>query len=93
MNDITTNEERFITMVSRINLYLVIMGILLLIYFVCRTKVNIFLFLLSLMNMLFALLSYKHLMITNRLAAELRRAKDALIDVSEETRKMHPDMK
>ena len=93
MKDMTTNEERFINMVSRINFYLIIMGIILLIYFLCRTKVDIFLFLLSLMNMLFALLSYKHVVITNRLAIELGRAKGALRDVTEETRKMHPDIK
>lgn len=93
MKDITTNEERFINMVSRINFYLIIMGIILLIYFLLRPRVDIFLFLLSLMNMLFALLSYKHLTITSRLSIELGRAKGALRDVTEETRKMHPDIK
>ena len=86
-----TNEEIFINVVARVNMYLVIMGIFFLIYFLLKTKVDVFLFLLSLFNMAFALLSYKHLAITNRLAIELERARMALEDVSRETREMHPD--
>ena len=68
------------------------MGIFFLFYFFLKTKVDKFLFLLALSNMAFALLSYKHLIITSRLAAELRRAKTTLEDVSKETREMHPDL-
>lgn len=85
----TTNEELFIVVVSRINRYLVIMGVFFLVYFLLKKKVDIFLFLLALFNMVFALLSYKHLEITNRLAVEVRRAKTALEDVTKETREMH----
>lgn len=84
-----TSEELFISMVSRVNTYLIILGIFFLGYFLMKKTVDIFLFFLALSNMAFALLSYKHLEITNRLSIELRRAKDALTDVTEETREMH----
>jgi len=87
-----TNEDIFITVVGRINIYLVALGVFFLIYFLLKTKVDVFLFLLAIFNMLFALLSYKHLMITNRLAIELGRARDALGDVSSEMREIHPDL-
>ena len=86
-----TSEEVFLEMVSRVNKYLVIMGAFFLLYFLIKTKVDTFLFLLALSNVAFALLSYKHLLVTNRLAAELRRAKTTLEDVAKETREMHPD--
>ncbi len=86
-----TGDEIFINVVARVNTYLIIIGIFFLIYFSLKTKVDIFLFLFSIFNMLFALLSYKHLMITNRLLIELQRAKAALHDVSKETREMHLD--
>ena len=84
-----TNEELFISVVARVNAYLVIMGVFFLAYFLLKKKVDIFLFFLALSNMAFALLSHKHLMITNRLAVELRRAKTALGDVTKESRQMH----
>ncbi|MBU3911907.1 MAG: hypothetical protein KKD90_04905 [Candidatus Omnitrophica bacterium] len=84
-----TNEELFISVVARVNRYLIIMGIFFLGYFLLKKKIDIFLFFLALSTMSYALLSYKHLEITNRLAVELRRAKDALADVTEETREMH----
>lgn len=87
-----TSEEIFIGVVKRVNRYLLIMGVFFLIYFVLQTKVNIFLFLLALSYMVFALLSYKHLAITNRLAIELERARDVLGDVSKEMREIHPDL-
>jgi hypothetical protein len=84
-----TGEEMFITVVSRVNRLLVIVGAFFFIYFLLNTKVDIYLFLLALLNMAFSLLSYKHLLITNRLAAELRRARMTLDDVTRETRQMH----
>ncbi|MFC1624450.1 hypothetical protein ACFL28_03980 [Candidatus Omnitrophota bacterium] len=85
----TINEEMFIGAVRRINRYLIILGIFFLIYFLLKTKVNVFLFILALANMAFALLSHKHLMITDRLVIELERAKTTLGDVARETREMH----
>lgn len=87
-----TSEEVFINVVRRINGYLIIMGIFYLVYFLLQDKVNVFLILLALSNMGFALLSHKHLMITDRLASELWRAKTALGDVSKEMREIHPDL-
>lgn len=86
-----TSEEMFIGVVTRVNRLLIILGIFFLIYFLLNTKVNIYLLLLSLLNLAFSLLSYKHLLITNRITAELERAKIALGDVSKETREMHRD--
>jgi len=86
-----TSEEIFIEVVARVNRLLIILGIFFLIYFLLNTKVNIFLLLLALLNLAFSLLSYKHLLITARLAAELERAKMALADMSKETRRMHQD--
>ena len=86
-----TNEEVFLDVVSRVNKYLVIMGVFFLLYFLLKSKVDTFLFLLALSNVAFALLSHKHLVITNRLAVELRRAKTTLEDISKQTREMHPD--
>jgi len=73
-----TREQIFISAVERINRYYVIMGIFFFIYFLLKTNVDVFLFLLALSNMAFALLSHKHLIITNRLSCELERAKTAL---------------
>ena len=87
-----TSEERFAVIVGRINRYLVVMGVFYLVYFLLKTKVDTFLFLLALMHVAFSLLSHKHLIITNRLAAELRRAKLTLEDVAKETRDIHPDL-
>jgi len=84
-----TSEELFIAVISRVNRLLIIVGIFFLVYFLLNTRVDIYLFLLALLNMAFSLISYKHLLITNRLAAELRRAKLTLGDVSKETRAMH----
>ena len=84
-----TSEEIFIETVARINRILILLGIFFFIYFMLNTKVNLYLLLLSLLNLAFSLLSYKHLIITNRLAAELERAKIALGDVTKETREMH----
>ncbi|PIP67644.1 MAG: hypothetical protein COW92_05610 [Candidatus Omnitrophica bacterium CG22_combo_CG10-13_8_21_14_all_43_16] len=84
-----TSEEIFIAVVARVNRMLIILGIFFFIYFLLNTKVNVYLFLLALLNLAFSLLSYKHLLITNRLAAELERAKAALGDVSKEIREMH----
>jgi len=84
-----TNEEIFIAMVSRVNRLLILMGIFFFAYFLLNTKVNVFLLLLAFLNLAFSLLSYRHLIITNKLAAELERAKKALGDVSKETREIH----
>ena len=84
-----TNEEIFIGVVARVNRLLILLGIFFFIYFLLDTKVNVYLLLLSLLNLAFSLLSYKHLLITTRLAAELERAKTALGDVSKETQEMH----
>ena len=73
-----THEEMFIEVVSRINMYLITMGIFFLVYFSLKTEVDVFLFFLALSYMAFALLSYRHLIITNRLAVELRRSKRVL---------------
>lgn len=86
-----TNDEIFIGVVGRINKYLILISMFYLLYFLLKTKVDTFLFLLALSYAAFALLSYKHLTITNRLAVELQRAKATLDDVSRETRQMHPD--
>jgi hypothetical protein len=82
-------EEMFIGVVARINRLLIMLGVFFLLYFLLNTKVDIFLLLLALMNLAFSLLSYKHLLVTNRLAAELERAKMALNDVSKEIREIH----
>ncbi len=84
-----TSEEIFIGVVTRVNRLLIILGIFFFLYFMLNTKPNGYLLLLAFLNMGFSLLSYKHLIITNRLAAELDRAKMALKDVAEETREMH----
>jgi hypothetical protein len=84
-----TSEEMFIAVVERVNRLLIILGAFFFLYFLLNTKVNIFLLLLALLNLAFSLLSYKHLVITARLAAELERAKMALSDVAKETREMH----
>lgn len=84
-----TGEEIFIEAVARINRLLILLGIFFFVYFLLNTKVNVYLFLLALLSLVFSLLSYRHLIITNRLAAELERAKAALEDVSRETRDMH----
>jgi len=84
-----TSEEIFIEVVKRVNRLLILLGIFFFIYFLLNTKVNVYLFLLALLNVAFSLISYRHLMITARLAAELERAKTALGDVAKETREMH----
>ena len=84
-----TRDEVFINVVKRINRLLIIMGIFYLVYFLFQTKVNMFLILLALSHITFALLSHQHLMITDRLAIELDRAKNSLADVSKEMREMH----
>ena len=84
-----TSEEIFIEVVGRINRILILLGLFFFIYFLLNTKIKIYLLLLALLNLAFSLLSYKHLIITNRLAAELERAKTALGDVSKEIREMH----
>ncbi|MEK6732202.1 MAG: hypothetical protein AABY55_01100 [Candidatus Omnitrophota bacterium] len=84
-----TSEEMFIAVVMRVNRLLIMLGIFFFIYFMMNTKVNLYLFLLALLNVAFSLLSYKHLVITNRLATELERTKRAIQDATEETRKMH----
>ena len=82
-------EKIFIGVVARVNRLLIFLGIFFFIYFLLNTKINVYLFLLALLNLAFSLLSYKHLLITTRLAAELARAKLALGDVSKKTREMH----
>lgn len=84
-----TGEEIFIAAVARVNRLLIILGVFFLIYFMLATKMNVYLLLLALFNLAFSLLSYKHLVITRRLAAELERAKTALGDIARETREMH----
>ena len=83
------SEEIFIAVIMRVNRLLIILGVFFFVYFMLNTKVNLYLFLLALLNLGFSLLSYKHLLITNRLAAELDRAKATLQDVTKETREMH----
>jgi len=85
-----TGDEIFLEVVGRINRMLILLGLFFLIYFLLETKINIFLLLLSLLNLVFSLISYKHLMITNKLAAELERARTSLGDISKEIREMHP---
>tara|TARA_Y100000031_G_C8149121_1_gene351468 strand:- start:343 stop:633 length:291 start_codon:yes stop_codon:yes gene_type:complete len=82
-SDLTSKEELFIKAVGRINRYLILMGIYYLVCFALKTRVDKFLFLLALTNMAVALLSHKHLEITNRLSVELDRAKTALRDCTE----------
>ncbi len=84
-----TSEEIFIAVVARVNRLLIILGIFFFVYFLLNTKIDVYLLLLALLNLAFSLLSYKHLLITARLAAELERAKSALGDVSKEIREMH----
>ena len=84
-----TSDEIFIGVVTRVNRLLVLLGIFFLFYFMLNTKINVYLFLLAFLNLGFSLLSYKHLLITARLFAELERAKMALDDVAKETREMH----
>jgi hypothetical protein len=84
-----TSEQIFIEVVARVNRLLIILGLFFFIYFLLNSNVNIYLLLLALLNLSFSLLSYKHLIITTRLAAELERAKMALGDVSKEIREMH----
>lgn len=84
-----TKEEVFIEAVARVNRLLILLGVFFFIYFLLNAKVNVYLLLLAFLNLGFSLLSYKHLIITNRLAAELDRAKMALKDVAEETREIH----
>jgi hypothetical protein len=84
-----TTEEIFIGVVARVNRLLIMLGVFFFLYFLLNSKVDIYLLLLAFLNLAFSLLSYKHLLITDRLAAELDRAKTALKDVSEEIRKMH----
>ena len=57
--------------------------------FLFQPKVNVFLILLAFSHLSFALLSHKHLMITDTLSIELERAKTALGDVSKEMREIH----
>ncbi len=71
-------EENFITIVARINSYFILMGIFYLVYFFFQPDVDVFLFLLALSNMGFALLSVRHLAVTSRLVAELQRARRTL---------------
>lgn len=85
-----TDEEVFIAVISRINRYFIIMSVFFLLYFLLKTKVDVFLFLLALSYMAFALLSHKHFLITDRLFTELQRAKTALDDVSKDMRDFHP---
>ena len=82
-------EEVFIAVIMRVNRLLIILGVFFFVYFMLNSRVNLYLFLLALLNVAFSLLSYKHLLITSRLAAELERAKLALQDVTKETRNMH----
>jgi len=84
-----TSEGIFIGVVTRVNRLLIILGVFFFLYFLLNTKVNIYLLLLAFLNLGFSLLSYKHMLITARLAAELDRAKMALEDVVKETREMH----
>jgi hypothetical protein len=84
-----TRDELFIKTVARVNRYLVVLGIFFLGYFLLKKKVDTFLFLLALSNMAFAMLSCKHLEVTNRLAVELSRAKNALEGIAKESGKMH----
>jgi hypothetical protein len=85
------SEEVFIQAVFRINRYFIMIGVFFLIYFLLKPKVDTTLLLLALSYMVFALLSHKHVVITDRLFVELQRSKTALADVSREVRDMHPE--
>ncbi|MFC1666430.1 hypothetical protein ACFL0P_00970 [Candidatus Omnitrophota bacterium] len=85
------NRTHVISTVARVNRYLIMMSLFFLVYFLLKTNVDIILFLLALSYASFALLSYRHLIVTNALAVELERAKIALKDVSSQAREMHPD--
>ncbi len=84
-----TSERIFIEVVARVNRLLILLGIFFFIYFLLNTKINVYLLLLALLNLAFSLLSYKHLLITTRLADELERAQTSLGDISKEIREMH----
>lgn len=86
-----TREKIFIETVYRLNRLLIVLGIFFLIYFLLNPKINVYLFLLALLNLAFSLLSYKHLMITARLADELERAQTSLGDIGKEIREIHQD--
>ena len=86
-----TREKTFIETVYRLNRLLIALGIFFFIYFLLNPKINVYLFLLALLNLAFSLLSYKHLMITARLADELERARTSLGDISKEIREIHQD--
>jgi len=86
-----TRDEVLVNVVKRVNRLLIMMGIFYLVYFLFQTRINVFLILLALSHIAFALLSHQHLMITDRLANELDRARTSLGDVSREMREMHPD--
>ena len=85
-----TSDVVLISAVKRINRLLMFMGVFYLVYFLFQPKVNVFLILLALSHLSFALLSHRHLIITDTLAIELERAKTALGDVSKEMREIHP---
>lgn len=90
MKKAMTYEETFVNVVTRINRYLIMVSVFFLAYFLLKTKVDVFLFLLALSYAAFALLSYKHLVVTNSISMELKRARIALEDISKQTREMHP---
>ena len=83
------SDEIFLEVVNRINRMLILLGLFFLIYFLLNTKINMHLFLLALLSLTFSLLSCRHLIITNRLADELKRARTSLGDISKEIREMH----
>ncbi len=85
---ILTREKTFIEAVYRLNWLFIALGIVFFIYFLLNPKVNVYLFLLALLNMAFSLLSHKHLMITTRLVDELERARTSLGDISKEIREI-----
>lgn len=74
-------EEIFMETVETVNRCLVILGAFFLFYFLLKTNVDMYLFLLALLSVSFAWLSHKHLFITQRLVFELRRAKEVLEQV------------
>ncbi len=84
-----TSEKIFIEVVARLNKLLILLGIFFFIYFLLNTKVNVYLLLLALLNMAFSWLSYKHLLITTRLADELEHAQTSLGNISKEIQEMH----
>lgn len=87
MEDIK-KEKTFMNAVDRINRYLIMMGIFFLVYFLIITKVDKFLFLLSISNISFVLVSHRLLTIARELDGELQQARALLKEYAVKVAKM-----